>query len=339
MTKPRVSVVLPVYNAEATLSRALESVREQTLTDWELIAVDDGSTDGSRHLLESHAAADPRIKIHATPHLGLVPALNLALAQAEAPVLARMDADDECHPDRLRIQVDHLEANPEIGLVASRVRFGGDRTKALGYAHYVDWTNTILSSAAIRLNRFVESPLAHPSVAFRRDTVDRHGGYRDSDWPEDYELWLRWLDAGVRMEKRPEELLVWNDPPQRLSREHPRYRIEAFYACKCHYLAKWLTTHVAEERPIVIWGAGRITRKRFEGLGQAGIEIAGYIDINPRKIGTRIKGLPVHAPTDLPTTSRWFVISAVGNRDARDLIRTELTGCGYSEGTDFIMAA
>lgn len=336
---PHVSVLLPVFNAEATLDRALESVRRQSLGDWELIAVDDGSTDGSRGILESASKEDSRIKVHPVSHGGLVPTLNLAITHSSAPLLARMDADDTCHPDRLRIQVEHLEANPAIGLVASRVRFGGDRTKAVGYAHYVDWTNTILSHEEIWLNRFVESPLAHPSVVFRRDMVACHGGYSNRDWPEDYELWLRWLEAGVRMEKRPEELLVWNDPPERLSRDHPRYRVDAFYACKCHYLARWMNENIPPNRPRVLWGAGRITRKRFETLVGFGVVIAGYIDISPRKIGTSIGGMPVHAPADIPTDEKWFIVSAVGNRDARDPIRTELIGRGYVEGRDFIMAA
>jgi len=336
---PRVSVLLPVYNAETTLGHAIESIRLQSLPDWELIAIDDGSTDGTGKILSAAAEADARIRVHRFPHRGLVATLNDAISLAKAPLLARTDADDTCHPDRLQIQVSHLESNPWVGLVASRVRFGGDRQKAVGYARFVDWTNTVLSAEEIRLNRFVESPLAHPSVIYRREMIERHGGYRDGSWPEDYELWLRWLDAGVHMEKVPDEVLTWNDLPKRLSRHHPRYRIEAFYACKCHYLAKWLARHVSEDRPIVLWGAGRITRKRFEGLNQAGIRLAGFIDINPRKIGHLINGIPVHSPSDLPATSKWFVISAVGNRDARDPIRSELTARGYHEGVDFIMAA
>lgn len=339
MKPPCVSVILPVFDAEATLGQALDSVRGQSLTDWELIAIDDGSTDGSAEILESAAAEDPRIQVHTVPHGGLPAALNLALARSRAPLLARMDADDTCHPDRLRIQVDHLGTHPEVGLVASRVRFGGDRNQAVGYAHYIDWTNSIVSADEIGLNRFVESPLVHPSVTFRREVAERHGGYLGVDAPEDYELWLRWLEAGVRMEKRPEELLVWNDPPDRLSRNHPRYRVEAFYACKCRFLARWIAQQVPPDRPKVLWGAGRITRKRFEGLISAGTDLAGYIDISPRRIGTTINGLPVHAPTDLPPETRWFVISAVGNRDARGPIRDDLAGRGYVEGRDFIMAA
>lgn len=185
---PRISVILPVCNAAATLARAIASIQSQSLTDWELIAIDDGSTDPTAAILAEAAAADLRIRPFHTPHRGLIEALNRGITESRAPFLARMDADDECHPDRLSIQARHLDTRPEVGLVASRVRFGGNRQAAPGYARYVDWNNRILSAREIRMNRFVESPVAHPSVLFRRELPDRFGGYRETGWPEDYEL-------------------------------------------------------------------------------------------------------------------------------------------------------
>ena len=125
--KPRVSVLLPVYNAAETIGRAIDSIRGQTLTDWELVVADDGSTDRSAEIIADRATGDPRIRFHHFEHRGLVPTLNDAIDLARGPYLARMDADDESAPDRLGLQVDYLERNPQTGLVASRVRFGGDR--------------------------------------------------------------------------------------------------------------------------------------------------------------------------------------------------------------------
>src|SRR2546425_6870649 len=101
---------------------------------------------------------------------------------------------------------------------------------------------------------------------FRRELLNKHGGYREGDFPEDYELWLRWLDAGVTMAKVPRVLLTWNDAPERLSRTDRRYDVEAFYRCKAFYLARWLKRHVDASRPLLVWGAGRPTRKRAEHL-------------------------------------------------------------------------
>jgi glycosyltransferase involved in cell wall biosynthesis len=336
---PLVTVVLPVRNALGTLPRAVASVQAQTGIDWELVAVDDGSQDGSSAWLERAAAADPRVRVVHQPPLGLVPALNCGLQAAQGIYLARMDADDESLPGRLATQAGFLDAHPEIGVVGCLVRFGGDRTVHAGYAAYVDWLNTLVEPEAIAQARFVESPLAHPSVIFRRELVARHGGYAETGEPEDYELWLRWMEAGVRFAKVPQPLLVWHDPPGRLSRTHPHYATDVFYRCKCRYLARWIGRHVAADRPIYLWGAGRVTRRRFAPLAQAGVALAGFIDVDPRKIGGTADQRPVLAVDALPGPGRCFIVAGVGNRQARDQIRHALHVRGYQEMRDFLLAA
>ena len=274
-----------------------------------------------------------------TPPAGLVAALETGLTAARAPLIARLDADDECRPERLAHQVAFLAAHPEIGVCATRVAFGGDPAAGLGYALHVEWTNSLLTPEEIALNRFVESPVAHPSVLFRRELVALHGGYRATGWPEDYELWLRWMEAGVRFAKLPEPLLVWHDPPGRLSRNHPDYADAAFAACKCHYLARWLRTHLDPARPLFLRGSGHPTRRRFAALAEHGIRLAGYCDVAPRKIGTSIGGLPVLAPGAVPPAAECFVLGAVGTRGARDFIRAQLAAQGRHEGRDFLMVA
>ena len=339
MSAPQVSIVMPVFNAVTVVSRAMASVLRQTFEEWELIAVDDGSTDGTLELLHSLAKTEPRVRVLTIAHGGIVAALNTGLATARAPFVARMDADDEASPERLTEQVALLRARPELGLVGSLVEFGGDRQAQAGYALHVDWLNSLATPKEIELNRFVESPFAHPSVLFRRSLVESHGGYRDGDFPEDYELWLRWLEAGVAMAKVPRVLLKWNDPPQRLSRIDPRYDPKAFYRCKAGYLARWLARHAGPSRRVFVWGAGRPTRVRAEHLSAHGVRIAGYIDIDPRKLGRSFSGRPVIAPQDLPPATECFVLGYVGKRGARELVREHLRQRDFREGRDFLMAA
>jgi len=336
---PAVSILLPVHNAATTLPRSLDSLRAQTFPDWELLAIDDGSTDSTARILAAAAAIDPRIHVLSIAKSGIVAALNTGLAAARAPLIARMDADDECRPTRLARQVDYLATQPEIGLCATQVEFGGNPVANKGYALHVEWTNSILTPDEIALNRFVESPLAHPSVMFRRELISAHGGYREHAWPEDYELWLRWLDVGGRFAKIPEPLLVWNDPPRRLSRTDPHYATDAFYACKCAYLARWLQREVDPARPIFLRGAGKPTRRRFAALAEHGVRISGYCDVAPHKIGQQIAGLPVLAPKSLPPATECFILGAVGTRGAREFIREQLRAQGRLEGRDFLMVA
>lgn len=325
----KVSVVMPVYNAEATVLRALDSLRAQTIPELEIIVVNDGSTDGTMDIL--HRRKDIELLDHS--HRGIAPALNDGLAAASGDYFARMDADDLCHPSRLELQASYLDVYSDIGLVGCRVAFGGDHNKQKGYATYVDWINTLGTPEEISLNRFVESPFAHPSVMFRRELFEKFGAYRDGPFPEDYELWLRWLANGVQMAKVDEELLTWNDPPERLSRTDARYNVDAFYRIKSEYLAMWLKKNNPHHPDVIVWGAGRVTRKRAEILTQYGIRVTYYIDLKPRSLDC---GTPVIHHDNIPSPDECFVLSMVGNRGARDKIADFLTTKGFHVGINFI---
>lgn len=334
---PRVSVLLPAWNAAANLPLALDSLLAQRLGDFEVLAVDDGSTDRTPDILREYARRDVRIRPLHIPHGGIVAALNTGLAEARGEYVARMDADDLCAPLRLERQAALLDARPDLGLASCLVAFGGDRASRGGYGHYVDWINSLVSHEDIFLHRFAESPLAHPSVMFRRALAERLGGYRQGPFPEDYDLWLRWLAAGVRMEKVPEFLLTWNDPPDRLSRTHASYGVEAFYRLKSRALAEWLTA--TGRREVVVWGAGRVTRRRAGLLLEHGLDIRAWVDIDPAKIGQSYDGRPVWSPEDLPGSGTCFVLSYVASRGARELIRARLEATGHVLGRDFLPAA
>ncbi|MFM9080169.1 MAG: glycosyltransferase [Opitutaceae bacterium] len=346
MAAPRVSVLLPAGDAAGTVARAVEGVRAQTFPDWELIAVDDGSRDGTAAVVAAAAHGDPRVRVVTRPREGIVAALNAGLAVARGQLVARMDADDEMHPERLAEQVAFLDVaeNRDIGVAGCLVEHGGDARAAAGYALHVAWLNSLVTPDEIALNRFVESPLAHPSVMFRRELADLHGGYRDGPFPEDYELWLRWLDAGVRMAKVPRVLLRWNDPLERASRNDPRYSPAAFFATKAPWIARWLRRHAigaGDARRLLVWGAGRPTRKRADLLAAEGIEIAGYVDIDPRKATRAIGGTgkPVLLVDELPPPAETFILGYVASRGARDLVRSALNHRGHVEGRDFLMCA
>jgi glycosyltransferase involved in cell wall biosynthesis len=301
--------------------------------------VDDGSTDGTGQILRAWTAREPRLEVVTMEHRGIAAALNTGVAEARGRFIARMDADDEAHPERLSEQRLLLEQDDRLGLVGSLVEFGGDRVNAAGYALHVDWMNALVTPQEISLNRFVESPFAHPSVMFRRELVERYGGYRQGDFPEDYELWLRWLEAGVVMTKAPRVLLTWHDAADRLSRRDARYALEAFYRCKAAFLARWLERQGALSRRLLVWGAGRPTRRRAEHLVTQGVAISGYIDIDPRKKGRCLAGRSVIGPERLPPPEEAFVLGYVAKRGARELARADLRSRGYVEGRDFIMAA
>lgn len=284
----RISVVLPIFNEESLLEEALESLLRQTEPDFEVIAVDDGSTDGTPALLDQFAARDGRVKPVRQPHAGIVAALNRGLAEAGGAYVARMDADDVARPHRLQRQADFLDRERGIGLISSRVEYLGDVERNAGLAHFVAWTNSLTSEEDISLYRFVESPVVHPSVMFRRELVKQFGGYRDGPFPEDYELWLRWMERGVRMAKLEETLLEWRERPDRLTRTDSRYSPEAFYRTKAPYLYRWLERHNPHHPAVIVWGAdlGGVARRagidRAEARQVAGAPRAGLSSVRVR---------------------------------------------------------
>ncbi len=328
----KVSVVMPVYNAEGTVLHALESLRTQTFQPLEIIVVNDGSTDGTMELL--HRQRDIKLLDHS--HRGIAPALNDGLTAARGDYIARMDADDLCHPARIEQQASCLDIYDEVGLVGCRVAFGGNREEQAGFATYVDWINSLVEPNDIALNRFVESPFAHPSVMFRRELFEKYGAYRAGPFPEDYELWLRWMANGVKTAKINDELLTWNDPPDRLSRTDTRYSIDAFYKIKAEYLSMWLKENNPHHPNVIVWGAGRVTRKRAAILETFGLCITHYIDLKPRMLED---GIPVIHHDNVPDPDACFVLPMVGNRGAREKIRAFLKKRGFIEGQSCIFAA
>jgi len=332
----RASVILPAYNEAEFIEAALESLSRQTESELELIVVDDGSTDRTSALV---SRSSRRLKLIRTERRGLVAALNEGIAASTCQYIARMDADDLAHPDRLRLQADYLDGHPDVGLVASQAEYLGDRAKNLGIALWVDWTNSLLTTDELALNRFVESPLIHPTVMFRRELVESFGGYREGPFPEDYELWLRWLEAGVSMAKLPHKLLSWRERDRRLTRTDPRYSPEAFYACKAPYLARWLERNNPHHPRVVVWGAGRASRLRLRPLIDAGVEVESFVDIDPKKIGNSVSGVQVLSPNELPAPNDCFVLQWVGKRGARELVREALQTRGFRQGVHYLLCA
>jgi len=328
-----ISVILPFYQAELTLERAVQSILKQTFTDFELLLVDNNSTDQSAEIAWKLAQCDPRIRLLHESRQGVVFAMNRGMTAASGKYLARMDADDVSLPERLEKQYRFLEEHPGVGLVGCNVRHVSS-LPSKGLQRFVDWVNTFHSEEEIWLNRFVEIPLVQPSVLFRAELVKQHGAYREGDFPEDYELFLRWLAGGVRFAQLPEVLLEWHDSETRLTRTDERYSTEAFYRTKAQYFAQWFQQSQAQKE-LWIWGAGRKSRQRGRFLEDEGLEIAGYYDLKANKTSDK----PCFSFHDIPQPGAQFILSMVGNYGAREKISSFLESKQYRAGVDYLLMA
>ena len=326
-----------MHNAAATLDECVDSISAQTLENFEVVIVDDGSYDASPALVAAHAQKDPRFRLITSHKPGLVGALNTGLEHAHAPLIARMDADDVMHHERLALQAEFFDTHPNIDVLGTRVHAFPDAEIHAGMREYLRWQNTCIDITALSEEIFIESPFTHPSVMYKRDVVLAAGGYREGDFPEDYELWLRMNAHGSKFAKLEATLLEWRQNTTSLSRTDPRYAKDAFDRIRATYLHAWLER--VEPRPIAIWGAGRRTRRRCRPLQDLGVEVSAWIDIDPKKIGQSLKGTKVRPPAWLesPDTQQPFVLVYVANHGARDLIGVDLEQLGYQRARDYLM--
>ena len=336
MKNPAIGVLLPIRNAAGTLDASLRSLWRQTFTDFEVLAVNDGSTDQSSEILKMHAAGEKRLQILDPKDDGLIAALELARANTNAPYLARMDADDLSHRHRFVRQIDYLNRHPEIAAVGSRVALFPRSQLGPGWRRYQTWLNSVITPRDHSREIFVESPLAHPSVLMRKTAVDAVGGYRDPDWAEDYDLWLRLSEAGWGLAKVNATLLGWRHSAERLSMTDPRYSQDAFQKARAHYLAR---LPLVARNPVLMWGAGRTGRKLSRLLFEHGVSVVAFFDVDRRKIGGTLRGAPIRSWKELPPAGDAPLLVAVGSPGARELIRPETIHRGYEEGKDLWFAA
>ncbi|HSN90320.1 MAG TPA: glycosyltransferase [Anaeromyxobacteraceae bacterium] len=329
---PRVAVLLPARNAAATVRAAAASILRQTERDLALVCVDDGSSDGTGEVLSRFAERDGRVRVVAGPGQGIARALNHGLGACDAEVVARMDADDVAHPERLALQLEALSRDPSLAAVGSRVRLFPRSAVRAGMIRYAAWLNGLVAPDLVLRDLLVESPLVHPAAAVRRGALEAAGGWRDGPFPEDYDLWLRLTERGGRLSNVDRRLLDWRESAGRLTRTDPRYELARHMDLKAAFLARG---PLAGHGEVAIWGAGETGRAFADALAPHRIAPALFVDVDPRKIGRTVRGAPVVGVGDVGRARGLPLLVAVGAAGARDLIRAELGRAGFVEVRDF----
>jgi glycosyltransferase involved in cell wall biosynthesis len=329
---PAVSVVLPCRDAGATLDDCIASVEAQSFAAYEVIAIDDGSTDATRPMLDAWAERDPRVRVVEAGGNGLVAALQAGTGTACAPLIARMDADDVAHPTRLEAQVRFMEQHRDLAACGTGVEYFPRDRMGSGLERYERWLNSLRTPEEIRCDLLVECPIAHPTLMIRRSVFDALGGYRNEGWPEDYDLLLRLHLAGMRCANLPMVLLRWRISERSLSGNAPEYDAAAFRGCRVHFLRSGF---LPPERPPVVWGAGKVGKALTRELIRQDIKPAAFIDLDPRKIGQEIHGAPVLGANELDEVPDAYFLIAVGTPGARDDIRDALEQSGRHEIADY----
>ncbi|MEX2016610.1 MAG: glycosyltransferase family 2 protein, partial [Candidatus Hydrogenedentales bacterium] len=254
LLRPVVSVILPFFRDAATLAPAIDSILSQKSADFEVILYDDGAEGAARDVALNAAAQAPRVRVLGGAHVGIAVALQRGCAAARGRYIARMDADDVAHPERLAAQHALMESDARVALFGTQVVLSCEDIGS-GRERYRELINALTTHEDLLRELYVECPLPHPTFFMRRDAYEAVGGYRAGEYPEDYDLVLRFVTAGYRLGKVARPLLHWRHRPDRLSMTDPRYGLDRFRALKREHL---LATRLAGGRPFYQWGAGEV---------------------------------------------------------------------------------
>jgi cellulose synthase/poly-beta-1,6-N-acetylglucosamine synthase-like glycosyltransferase len=280
MTSPRVSVVLSVRNGAADLPKAIDTILTQTFTDFELIAINNGSSDGTATVLDR--MRDPRLRVFHQDDMGLAAALNRGIALARGQYIARQDHDDWAKPTRLEKQVAFLDANPDCALVGTRAEIWvGDRKTMRVHDHPT-------GNAALQFELLFDNPFVHSSILLRKSALDVVGGYSVDPArqpPEDYELWSR-IARRFRVANLPERLTIYREVPNSMSRERSASFVDKIVAISAENLA---AAAGAAPPDTVHWDIAALSQRAFgrvssdpdvEGMCRTIRDVAGRILLN-----------------------------------------------------------
>ncbi len=232
---PDIDVLITVYNGDRFISRTIQSVIDQTFSNWRLIVVDDRSTDDTARIVAAYAARDSRISLIEGRHLGIAAAANVGLARVMADYVARLDADDIAAPGRLATQFAFLQSHPGVVAVGSDVRLIDENDKPLRRRRMPESPKTIRETLKTR------NCIIHPSTMLRTQVLRKIGGYREKfSNSEDYDLWLR-MSAVGDIVNLPQCLTSYRRHPSQITAPDNKRRLTIYSvaAATDHFLRRY----------------------------------------------------------------------------------------------------
>lgn len=277
---------MPVKNTGTFLDACLDSILLQTETYWELIAINDDSTDDSWQILQNFAKKDKRITVLQNEGSGIIDALRLAYKNSHGQLITRMDSDDIMLPEKLAILKNELVQNGVGYLAIGQVQYFSADGVGDGYQKYQDWLNGLTAKGNNFQEIYKECVIPSPCWMLHRADLEKCEAFRPNRYPEDYDLCFRFYENGLKVIPNAQVLHQWRDYPSRTSRTDKNYADNRFLDIKVHYFLK---LEQGKNRPLVLWGAGKKGKLIARQLIAAKIDFH-WVCNNERKIGKDIYG-------------------------------------------------
>jgi len=293
-----ISILLPVYNAAPFLTECLNSIVQQSDSNWELLAINDFSTDDSALILEEFASTDDRIHFFNNNEKGIIPALRLALQKSGGTLITRMDADDWMPTDKLAILRRGWEKQGRGHVITGLVDYFSKTPLGLGYRNYQDWLNRLTIHNTHYSEIYRECVLPSPAWLIHREDLRKAGDFKSDRYPEDYDLCFRFYEQGFSIIGMPQIVHHWRDHSNRTSRTSPVYANPNFLELKLFWFFK---LDYDPKKMLVVWGAGKKGKWIAKYLLEQKISFQ-WITGNTRKQGINIYDHFLTGPDFLTTT-------------------------------------
>lgn len=249
---PKISILIPVFNAEKWLKETMESTQKQTFKDWEVIAIDDFSKDNSWEILQGFAKKDERISVYQNDRKGIIPALQLALSKSNGEFITRFDADDKMPPNRLQEFYDFIQGT-EKTIVTGKVEYFSEKKVSDGYQRYQNWLNERVEKQDFFEHIYRECVVASPNWLVRKSDLIEHNIFEELQYPEDYDMVFQWFSKEFSIVGLPQTTLHWREHPARTSRNSKIYDQEKFFELKLNW---WKKLNGKKYKSIAVLGAG-----------------------------------------------------------------------------------
>ncbi|WP_297793195.1 glycosyltransferase [uncultured Eudoraea sp.] len=326
-----ISVLIPFKNTADFLPECLDSILAQNYQNWEVIAVDDHSTDSSRSILDKYSSYDPRFRVYSNDGKGIISALRKAFSLSKGAFLTRMDSDDIMISNKLEIMVSSLEKYGEGHIAVGGVRYFSERGISNGYERYEKWLNELTAKGTNYSEIYKECVIPSPCwMVFRKD-LEESGAFNSDRYPEDYDLTFRFYEQGLKCIPCRNILHLWRDYDWRTSRTSEHYAQNYFLHIKLHYFLK---LHHDPTKPLAVWGAGNKGKSIAKDLKNRNIPFYWLCD-NPQKIGKNIYGVEMKHFNHLLHLEMPQSIVTVANGEAQEMIVNYLSDLNQAAMVDY----
>jgi glycosyltransferase involved in cell wall biosynthesis len=332
MQKPLISILTPFKNTELFLDNCIQSILNQTYPNWELIIVDDFSSDGSYQLLESFALNDARIKLFKNNNPGIIGALQLGLSKSSGEFVTRMDSDDIMLPNKLEAMIQQLLQHGRNHIALGLVHYFSEDGIKDGYKKYEAWLNNLTVNGNNYSEIYKECVIPSPCWMLHKEDLLTVDAFNPSRYPEDYDLAFRFYKHNMTCIPSQAVIHKWRDYSTRASRTDEHYAENHFLDIKLHY---FLELDYNKNKTLILWGAGKKGKLTAKKLINKGVEFHWICD-NPKKIGKDIYGIKLLPFSDLATIKNPQSIITVANEDDQTDIKNYLEKLDMKPVLDYV---